>query len=65
MYALLTDQTAYLISYLMVLLAGLSLVMGLEEFKKTRNSVLGYVFIGTALLCLSSVGDLFLIIIQK
>ena len=54
-YGLLTDESAYLLPYLMMLLASLSLVMALEEFKKTRNSLMGYIFIGTSLLCLTTV----------
>ncbi|MGP4069432.1 hypothetical protein [Halobacillus sp. B29] len=54
-YALLIDESAYLLPYLMMLLASLSLVMGLEEFKKTRNSLMGYICIGTSLLCLSTI----------
>ncbi|SFG15109.1 hypothetical protein SAMN05216353_12528 [Halobacillus alkaliphilus] len=54
-YGLLTDESAYLLPYLMMLLASFSLVMALEEFRKTRNSLMGYLLIGTSLLCLSTV----------
>lgn len=58
-YGLLIDKSAYLLPYLMMLLASLSLIMGLEEFKKTRNSLMGYIFIGISLLCLSTIVDSF------
>ncbi|SEB05657.1 Protein of unknown function [Thalassobacillus cyri] len=36
------------------------LVMGLEEFKKIRNSLLGYLLVGIALLCIYTAVEAFL-----
>lgn len=51
-YGLITNNSPLLLPYMIMFLGCLLLVMGLEEFNKTHNSLLGYMLVGISLLCI-------------